>query len=130
MALHSGFEGSNELALIGRHCEERSDGAIQPSGFLDTAVELDNPDFAAMARGAGIFAKRVEDPAELTGVMREWLAHDGPSLLDVVSARQELAMPPKVGVEQATGFGLWLMKAVIDGRGRQIVDLARTNLVH
>ena len=103
---------------------------MEATGFLDTAVELTNPDFAAMARGAGIFAKRVEDPAELEGAMREWLAHDGPALLDVVSARQELAMPPKIGVEQAAGFGMWLMKAVIDGRGRQIIDLARTNLVH
>jgi pyruvate dehydrogenase (quinone) len=56
------------------------------------------------------------------------LAHDGPALLDVVSARQELAMPPKIGVEQAMGFGLWLAKAVIDGRGTEIVDLAKTNL--
>ncbi len=103
---------------------------MEATGFLDTAVELTNPDFAAMARGAGIFARRVEDPAELEGAMREWLAHDGPALLDVVSARQELAMPPKIGVEQAAGFGMWLMKAVIDGRGRQIIDLARTNLVH
>lgn len=103
---------------------------MQATGFLDTGVALTNPDFAAMARGAGIFAKRVEDPAELDGAMREWLAHDGPALLDVVSARQELAMPPKIGVEQAAGFGLWLIKAVIDGRGRDIVDLAQTNLVH
>ena len=103
---------------------------MQASGFLDTAVALTNPDFAAMARGAGIFAKRVEDPSELEGAMREWLAHDGPALLDVVSARQELAMPPKIGVEQAAGFGLWLIKAVIDSRGREIIDLARTNLSH
>ncbi len=103
---------------------------MQASGFLDTAVELTNLDFAAMARGAGIFARRVEDPAELEGAMREWLAHDGPALLDVVSARQELAMPPKIGVEQVAGFGLWPMKAVIDSRGREIIDLARTNLIH
>ena len=37
-------------------------------------------------------------------------------------------MPPHVGVEQAKGFGLWLAKAVINGRGSEIVDLARTNL--
>ncbi len=103
---------------------------MEAAGFLDSAVELTNPNFAAMAQGAGIFAKRVEDPAELAVAMREWLAHEGPALLDVVSARQELAMPPKIGLEQATGFSLWLMKAVIDGRGREIIDLARTNLFH
>ena len=101
---------------------------MKAAGFLDTGVELVNPDFAAMAAGAGLFAKRVEDPAELEGAMRAVLAHPGPALLDVVTARQELAMPPHIGVEQATGFGMWLAKAVINGRGTEVVDLARTNL--
>ena len=101
---------------------------MKAAGFLETGVELVNPDFAAMARGAGIFARRVEDPAELPDAMRALLDHDGPALLDVVSARQELSMPPKIGLEQATGFGMWLARAVIDGRGTEIIDLAKTNL--
>ncbi|SFT27528.1 thiamine pyrophosphate-dependent enzyme, partial [Methylobacterium sp. yr668] len=101
---------------------------MKAAGFLETGVALVNPDFAAMARGAGIFARRVEDPAELPDAMRAMLDHDGPALLDVVSARQELSMPPKVGLEQVTGFGMWLAKAVIDGRGTEIIDLAKTNL--
>jgi pyruvate dehydrogenase (quinone) len=101
---------------------------MKAAGFLETGVELVNPDFAAMASGAGIFARRVEDPAALPEAMAAMLAHDGPALLDVVSARQELAMPPKIGVEQAMGFGMWLAKAVIDGRGTEILDLAKTNL--
>ncbi len=99
-------------------------------GDLDAGVKLTNPDFAAMARGAGLFARRVEDPAELKAAMAEFLGHDGPALLDVVSARLELAMPPKVGVAQAAGFGLWVARAVISGRGTEIVDVARTNLIH
>jgi pyruvate dehydrogenase (quinone) len=101
---------------------------MKAAGFLDTGVELVNPDFAAMASGAGLFAKRVKDPADLADAMRAILGHDGPALLDVVSARQELAIPPKIGVEQAAGFSLWLAKAVINGRGSEILDLARTNL--
>ncbi|KAA0114322.1 ubiquinone-dependent pyruvate dehydrogenase [Methylobacterium sp. P1-11] len=101
---------------------------MKAAGFLETGVALVNPDFAAMARGAGIFARRVEDPAELPDAMRALLDHDGPALLDVVSARQELSMPPKIGLEQATGFGMWLARAVIDGRGTEIIDLAKTNL--
>ena len=103
---------------------------MMAAGYLDTGVKLTNPDFAAMARGAGIFAKRVEDPADLRAAMAEFLNHDGPALLDVVSARLELAMPPKIGVAQATGFGLWVARAVINGRGTEIIDIARTNLVH
>lgn len=101
---------------------------MKAAGFLETGVALVNPDFAAMASGAGIFARRVEDPAALPDAMRAMLDHDGPALLDVVSARQELSMPPKIGLEQATGFGMWLAKAVIDGRGTEIIDLAKTNL--
>jgi pyruvate dehydrogenase (quinone) len=101
---------------------------MKAAGFLETGVALVNPDFAAMASGAGIFARRVEDPAALPDAMHAMLDHDGPALLDVVSARQELSMPPKIGLEQATGFGMWLAKAVIDGRGTEIIDLAKTNL--
>ena len=103
---------------------------MMAAGYLDAGVKLTNPDFAAMARGAGIFAKRVEDPADLRAAMAEFLNHDGPALLDAVSARLELAMPPKIGVAQATGFGLWVARAVINGRGTEIIDIARTNLVH
>ena len=103
---------------------------MMAAGYLGAGVKLTNPDFAAMARGAGLFAKRVEDPADLKAAMAEFLEHDGPALLDVVSARLELAMPPKIGVAQAAGFGLWVARAVISGRGTEIVDVARTNLIH
>jgi pyruvate dehydrogenase (quinone) len=60
--------------------------------------------------------------------MKHVLAHDGPALLDVVTARQELAMPPKTEFAQAEGFSLWMMKAVLDGRAKELIDLARTNV--
>jgi len=101
---------------------------MKAAGFLDTGVELINPDFAAMARAIGIHAVRVEHGRDLQAALREVLAHDGPALLDVVTARQELAMPPHIEREQVTGFGLWLIRAVLDGRGEQIIDLAQTNL--
>lgn len=101
---------------------------MKASGFLDTAVDLKNPDFAAMAAAMGIKGIRVEDPRNLEGALREALAHKGPALVDVVSARQELAMPPKTTIEEAYGFSLFLMRAVMDGRATQVIDLARTNL--
>jgi pyruvate dehydrogenase (quinone) len=42
--------------------------------------------------------------------------------------RQELAMPPAITAEMAKGFTLYMMKAILSGRGDEIVDLARTNL--
>jgi pyruvate dehydrogenase (quinone) len=101
---------------------------MKASGFLDTAVALKNPNFAAMAEAMGVKAIRVEDPQDLKGAIGDVLEHKGPALLDVVSARQELAMPPRTTLEQATNFGLFTLRAVMDGRATQLIDLARTNL--
>jgi pyruvate dehydrogenase (quinone) len=89
---------------------------------------LKNPSFAAMAEAMGIKGIRVEDPQKLEGALREALAHKGPVLVDVVSARQELVMPPKTTVDEAYHFSLFAMKAVMDGRAAELIDLARTNL--
>jgi pyruvate dehydrogenase (quinone) len=101
---------------------------MKASGFLDTAVALTNPDFAAMARAADVFSVRVEDPRDLADAVKQMLAHDGPALLDVVTAHQELVMPPKMKLAQVEGFSLWLMKAVLNGRTNEVIDLAHTNV--
>ena len=48
-----------------------------------------------MARAAAWSRIRVEDPGELAAAARRCWRIDGPALLDVVTARQELVMPPK-----------------------------------
>ena len=37
-------------------------------------------------------------------------------------------MPPTITLEEATGFGIFMLKAVINGRGDELVDLAKVNL--
>jgi pyruvate dehydrogenase (quinone) len=102
---------------------------MKAAGFVDANVDLDNPDFAAMARAMGIFARRVDDPGELPGAMADVLKHDGPALLDVVTAKQELSMPPTITPEEVKGFSLWVLRAVMSGRGDEVIDLAKTNLL-
>jgi pyruvate dehydrogenase (quinone) len=46
----------------------------------------------------------------------------------VTTAKQELVMPPKIQREQAKGFSLFMLKAILNGRGDEIVELAETNL--
>jgi pyruvate dehydrogenase (quinone) len=99
------------------------------SGFVDTGTELVNPDFAAMANAVGIHGVRIEDPAELEAKMAEALAHPGPVLIDAVVNRMELAMPPKVTAEMAKGFTLYMLKAVMSGRGDEVIELAKANLL-
>jgi pyruvate dehydrogenase (quinone) len=102
---------------------------MKADGFLETGTSLVNPDFADMARAIGIHAIRVEDPDDLEAAIKEILVHDGPALLDVVTNTQELAMPPTIQLEQAEGFGLWAMRAVLNGRADELIDVARTNLL-
>jgi pyruvate dehydrogenase (quinone) len=102
---------------------------MKASGFLPVGVSLDNPDFAALARAVGIHGVRVEDAGELEGAVREAFAHPGPALIDVVTNRQELSMPPKIKLEQVKGFSLWALRTVMNGRGDELVELARSNLL-
>ena len=102
---------------------------MKAGGFPDTYCDLQNPNFAAMAEAAGIKGIRVERPQDLQAAVSEALAHDGPVLVDVVSARQELVMPPVTTVDEAHKFGLFMLKAVLDGRAGELIDLAKVNLL-
>ena len=99
------------------------------AGFLDVGVELHNPNFGAMATAMGIMGVRVEDPVEVESALRRAFDHDGPALVDIVTNRAELAMPPKIEPHQVLGFSLWTIKAVLNGRADEIVQLAKTNLL-
>jgi pyruvate dehydrogenase (quinone) len=101
---------------------------MKASGFLDFGCDLTNPNFAVLGQSVGIKAIRVSDPKELRKAATEILNHPGPAMLEVMTPRQELVMPPTTTLEQAKHFGLFMMKAVLDGRATQIVDLAKVNL--
>ena len=101
---------------------------MKAAGFLDFATELHNPDFAKMADAAGILGLRAETPEQVRPMLVQALNHDGPALVDVLVNRQELSLPPTISPEQVRGFTLYMIKAVLSGRGDELVDLARTNL--
>src|ERR1700729_1680396 len=101
---------------------------MKAGGFLDSGTDLKNPNFAAMAEAMGVKGSGVEKPQELKAAVSAALSHNGPALVDVVSARQELIMPPTTTFGEARDFGLFMMKAVLDGRASELIDLARVNL--
>jgi pyruvate dehydrogenase (quinone) len=98
------------------------------TGFLNTGVELQNPNFAAMAEAVGIRGFRLTDPADADSMLSEALNHPGPVVVDAVVNRMELVMPPKVTAAMAKGFSLYALKAVFNGRIDEVVELAATNL--
>ena len=100
---------------------------MKAGGYLTDGTELENPDFAAIAQACGIKGIRVEKASELTGALEQAFAHDGPVLVDAITAKEELAMPPQIKMEQARGFSLYMLRAVLNGRGNEVVELAKTN---
>jgi pyruvate dehydrogenase (quinone) len=101
---------------------------MKANGFLDRGCDLKNPNFAAMAEAMGVKGVRIERPRDLREGLAAAFSHDGPALVDVVSARQELALPPKATLDQAEHFGLFMVKAVLSGRAGELIDLAKVNL--
>jgi pyruvate dehydrogenase (quinone) len=74
---------------------------MKAGGFLDSGCDLTNPNFSTMAQAIGIKALRVEDPQSLREAAAEILNHPGPAMLEVLTPRQELVMPPTTTIEQA-----------------------------
>ena len=81
-----------------------------------------------MAEAVGVRGIRIEDPADVESGIAAALAHNGPVLVDAVVNRTELAIPPAITAEMAKGFTLYMVKAVMSGRGDELIDLAKTNL--
>ncbi|WP_020104328.1 ubiquinone-dependent pyruvate dehydrogenase [Mycobacterium sp. 360MFTsu5.1] len=101
---------------------------MKAAGIVTFGTDLDNPDFAAVARSCGLFSRRVEHPSELKSAVSEALAHDGPALVDVVTARNELTIPPTITAEQAKGFSLYAIRTVLAGHSDELLDLITTSV--
>ena len=101
---------------------------MKAAGIVTYGTDLDNPDFAGIARAIGLFGVRVDKAGDLEDALREAFAHDGPALVEVATARHELSLPPKLTYGQIKGFTLYATRTVLSGGGEELVDLAKTNL--
>ncbi|HET9158335.1 MAG TPA: ubiquinone-dependent pyruvate dehydrogenase [Myxococcaceae bacterium] len=101
---------------------------MKAAGIVEFTTDLKNPSFAKIAEGAGLLGLTAERPDQVRPMLTQALAHDGPALVEVLVHRQELSMPPSITFEQMKGFGLFALKAVISGKGDELVDLAKINL--
>ena len=101
---------------------------MKAAGIVNYGTDLVNPDFAAIAEAMGIFGRRVEAPSDLEPALAEAFEFNGPALIDVVTARQELSIPPAITVEQAKGFSLYAIRTILAGRADELLDLATTNV--
>ena len=98
-------------------------------GLLDSYTDLKNPDFARVAQAIGFTAIRVDKADLLESAVIEWLAAPGPALLDVVTDRMELVFPAKIEASQVLGMALYSARAVLSGRGSEVVELLTENFI-
>jgi pyruvate dehydrogenase (quinone) len=101
---------------------------MKAAGIPTFGTDLLDPDFTGIARSAGLFGVRVEKASELEEALRSAFAHDGPALVDVRTARQELSLPPKLTYGQIKGFTLYATRTILSGEGSELIELTRTNL--
>jgi pyruvate dehydrogenase (quinone) len=101
---------------------------MKADGIVNFGTDLDNPSFAEIARAVGLHGVRIERPSELEDGLREGLAYDGASVIEVMSVRQELSIPPKITYDQARGFTLWATRSILSGSGDEVLEVAKSNL--
>jgi pyruvate dehydrogenase (quinone) len=102
---------------------------MKAAGIVNYGTELNNPSFADLARAIGLHAARVEYPNDLEAALQTAFSTSGPALVEVMVNRQELSMPPNITFAQAKGFSVWAAKSVLSGRGDELIDLAKTNII-
>jgi pyruvate dehydrogenase (quinone) len=101
---------------------------MKADGIVNYGTDLENPSFAEVARAVGLHGVRITHPSELDDGLRDAFAHDGPALIEVMTARQELSIPPEITADQATGFTLWATRSILSGRGDEVLQVAKTNI--
>ncbi|HTT54034.1 MAG TPA: ubiquinone-dependent pyruvate dehydrogenase [Streptosporangiaceae bacterium] len=101
---------------------------MKAAGIVTYGTGLDNPDFAAIARAAGLFGAAVHKAGDLEPALRDAFAHDGPALVDVHTDRHELSLPPKLTYGEIKGFTLYATRTILSGEGKELVELTKTNV--
>jgi pyruvate dehydrogenase (quinone)/pyruvate oxidase len=81
-------------------------------GYPEHGVRFNQPeaDFAAWAQACNGFGAKVSKPGDVESAIREALAHNGPSLVDVDVDPNEPPLPGKVSYEQAKKFAQSFLK--------------------
>jgi pyruvate dehydrogenase (quinone) len=101
---------------------------MKAGGIVTYGTDLDDPDFAGIAKASGLFGARVNKADELEDALRAAFGHDGPALVDVRTDRHELALPPKLTYGEIKGFTLYATRTVFSGQGTELLELAKSNL--
>ena len=68
---------------------------MKAGGILDFGTDLQNPDFAKIAEGAGLMGLRAETPDQVEPMLAKALKHDGAALVGF-PVRNSRCLPPSL----------------------------------
>jgi pyruvate dehydrogenase (quinone) len=97
-------------------------------GIVKWGTDLDHPSFAEIGRAIGLHGIQISQESELEDGLREGLAHDGAAVIEVMTVREELGIPPNITFDQAKGFTLWASRSILSGHGREVIEVAKSNI--
>ncbi len=97
-------------------------------GLPDFGVDVPDTDYSQVATAMGFQSRRVIKAKEVEPALREALAHQGPSLVEVITDPNALSMPPQISSDQVFGFATAISKVVMNGGAGEAVSMARSNL--
>ena len=97
-------------------------------GFEDYGVDVPATNYADIAEAMGFQAIRVTRAKDLKAAYEKALAHNGPSLVEVITDPNALSMPPEVEASQIVGFATSMSKIALNRGAGEAVAMARSNL--
>ncbi|WP_267740458.1 thiamine pyrophosphate-dependent enzyme [Myroides injenensis] len=103
---------------------------MEVSGLMDNETDMHNPDFAMVATAMGIKGYTVTNPEELPEIINQALMHDGPTLVNIFTNPNALALPPKVELNQMLGMTKSMTKLMLNGKFDELYDTVKTNYKH
>ena len=103
---------------------------MEVMGLPDFQVDMQDPDFAMVAEAMGIRGITIDDPDKLEAGLEKAFAHEGPVLVNVLTDRTALALPPHIDLKMVKGMALSMTKMMLGGKMEEVLDTVKGNYRH
>lgn len=103
---------------------------MQVAGYLDWQTDMVNPPFHEVANVMGIKGWAVHTPEELVPAIEASFLHDGPTLVNIFTNPDALAMPPHIEFDQMKGFLAYMVKLIGKGKWGELNNTVKSNIGH
>lgn len=103
---------------------------MEVAGLPDNETNMENPNFELLATAMGMKAYTIENPEKIESTLKEAFSVNGPTLINIKTDPNALAMPPKIELDQMVGFATSMTKLILNGKYSEVIDTAKSNMKH